>query len=69
MKPEDDGQPPQDNLDRLKSRLRKDTLAEKLAAARIEAGTGDPRPALRKVIDGRLEELRRTYESVPDRKA
>ena len=63
MQPEEsDGETPQDNLERLRSHLKRDSLAEKLASARIEAGAAEPRPALRKVIMDRIEELRRGYE-------
>jgi hypothetical protein len=59
---------PQSNLERLQSRLDKDSLAGKLIAARIAAGNGDPLPSLRGVILERVEELKRKYESVPDNK-
>lgn len=55
-----------DNLARLKAQLKNGTLAEKLVSARIEAGAADPRPALRKVVLDRIEELRRVHEPVPD---
>jgi hypothetical protein len=59
---------PQDNLERLRSHLKKDSLAEKLASARIGAGAAEPSPALRKVLTERIDELRRGYE-LPDHKA
>ncbi|WP_194456909.1 hypothetical protein [Bradyrhizobium sp. CCBAU 53421] len=69
MQPEErDKETPQNNLERLKSHLKKDSLAEKLVSARIGAEGSDPRPALREVVMNRIEELRRGYE-LPDRKA
>ena len=59
---ENQGETPQDNLERLKSHLKKVSLAEKLVSARIDAGPAESRPALRKVITDRIEELRRGYE-------
>ena len=59
---------PQDNLERLRSHLKKGSLAEKLASARIGAGAAEQSPALRKVLTDRIEELRRGYE-LPDHKA
>lgn len=67
MQPEDnEGEAPQDNLERLRSHLKKDSLAERLVSARIGARATDPRPGLRKVMLDRIEELRRQYESLPD---
>ena len=57
-----------DNLARLKSHLKAGGLAESLVSARIDAGTSDPRPYIRKVLTDRIEELRRTHD-VPDQQA
>ena len=57
---------PQSNLERLQAHLTKDTLAEKLVAARIAAGSADQRASLRKVILDRVEELKRKHDSLPD---
>lgn len=53
---------PDNNLEQLKSHLKEDCLAEKLVSARIGAGAADPRPALRKVVTDRIEELRQENE-------
>ena len=58
---------PKSNLERLRSHLKKGGLADKLAAARIGAGSADPKPALRKVVLDRIEELRRAHEPLSDR--
>ncbi len=68
MQSDDDERAPQDNLKRLRSRLKKDSFAEKLVSARIAAGAAYPRPALRNVVEVRIEELGRGYESLPNRK-
>lgn len=65
---ESEEESPHDNLERLRSHLKKDTLAEKLVSARIAAGAAELRPALRKVMTDRIEELRRGYE-LPDQQA
>jgi hypothetical protein len=56
VQPEErDKETPQYNLERLKSHLKKDSLAEKLASAQIGAEGSDPRSALRKVVMDRIE--------------
>jgi hypothetical protein len=66
MTAEEHAEEPQSNLERLQGNLKEGSLAERLIAARIAAGTAAPGPRLRKVISDRLEELKREYESVPD---
>jgi hypothetical protein len=56
---------PQDNLARLKSHLKTDSLAERLVSARIEAGVSNSDLAMRQVLIDRIEELRRAYD-LPD---
>jgi hypothetical protein len=69
MQPEEDaGETQLDNLERLRSYLKNNTLAEKLVSARIAVGAAEVRPALRKVLTDRIEELRRGYE-LPDQQA
>jgi hypothetical protein len=68
-KEKQEGSPPQSNLERLRSHLKKDSLAGKLVAARIAAGNGNARPSLQQVVFGRVEELKRKHEPVPDKKA
>jgi hypothetical protein len=69
MQPEEDaGETQLDNLERLRSHLKNNTLAEKLVSARIAVGAAEVRPALRKVLTDRIEELRRGYE-LPDQQA
>ncbi len=63
---ENEGETPEDNLERLRSHLKKDSLAETLVSARIGAGAAEARPALRKVLTDRIEELKRGYD-LPDR--
>lgn len=60
---------PQDNLTRLKSHLKTESLAEKLVSARISAGGADLQLAMHKVVMDRIEELRCAYESVPDQQS
>jgi hypothetical protein len=57
-----------DNMERLRSHLKNDSLAEKLLVARAGAGSADPRPAMRAVVLAHIEELKRGYE-LPDHKA
>jgi hypothetical protein len=52
---------PQDNLAQLKSHLKTSSLAERLVSACIDAGASDPRPAVRKVLFERIEELRHSH--------
>lgn len=66
MKSAEEG--PQDNLARLKSHLKADSLAERLVSARIDAGASDSRSNIRKVLTDRIEELRRAHD-VPDQQA
>jgi hypothetical protein len=66
---DDTQEDPQDNLARLKSHLKKDSFAETLVLARPGTGAIDPRPALRKVLLDRIEELRHAHEPMPDQQA
>jgi hypothetical protein len=59
----------QANLEQLRSHLKEGSLAEKLVLARIGTAAADPRPALRKVVLDRIEELKRGYEPVSDNNA
>jgi hypothetical protein len=45
--------------------LKEGSLAEMLVLACINAGAPDPHPNIRKVLDDRIEELRRTHD-LPD---
>lgn len=55
---------PQDNLERLATHLKKDSLAERLVRARTGAGA-DARATPRKVMMDRIEELKRAHD-LPD---
>lgn len=55
---------PKSNLERLRAHLKKDSLAERLVAARIERR--DDAEALGNVIKARIEELGRKHDPVPD---
>lgn len=59
---------PPTNLDRLKSRLRKDGLAARLVSARMSAGPAGQQAALKKVMSDRLNELRQGYGGTADHK-
>ena len=54
------------NLERLHAHLKKDSLAEKLVAARFAAGNANPLPAMQTVVLNRVEELKRKHEPLPD---
>jgi hypothetical protein len=55
------------NLERLRAHLKKDSLADRLVAARIKRP--DDADALGNVIKARIEELRRKHDPVPDQQA
>lgn len=59
---------PPANLDRLKSRLKKDGLAARLMSARMRAGPAGQQAALKKVMSDRLNELRQGYAGTADQK-
>jgi hypothetical protein len=60
---------PPTNFDRLKSRLKKESLANRLVDARIKAVPADQQAALKKVLSDRLNELRQGYAGTADQKA
>jgi hypothetical protein len=55
---------PQSNLARLLGHLKEGSLAANLVAARIAAGDGDPRPALRKAVFDRIDALKAKHDPV-----
>jgi hypothetical protein len=57
------------NLERLKEQLTKDSLGQQLVAAAMAAGDAPVLPTLQQVIAGRLEEIKRKHEPVPDQQA
>jgi|SoiMethySBSTD1v2_1073268.scaffolds.fasta_scaffold52935_4 hypothetical protein len=57
------------NLERLRGHLTKDSLAERLVVAAMAAEGAPLLPALHQVIAGRLEEIKRKHEPVPDQQA
>jgi hypothetical protein len=60
---------PPTNFDRLKSRLKTDSLASRLVDARIKAVPADQEAVLKKVLSDRLNELRQGYAGTADQKA
>lgn len=61
-----DATPTLTNLERLKSKLKKDSLAARLVSAQINAGPAAQQAALKKVISDRLNELRQGYVGIAD---
>lgn len=64
-----DTPPPPTNLDRLKSRLKKDGLAFRLVSAQLSARPSGQQAALKKAMSDRLSELRQGYAGTADQKA
>ena len=64
-----DTPPPPTNLDRLKSRLKKDGLAARLVSAQMSAEPAGQQAALIMVMSDRLNEIRQGYAGNSDQKA
>jgi hypothetical protein len=54
------------NLQRLKDKLKKDSLAARLVEAQMSAKAGAEQAALKKVIVDRLDELRKKHAGPAD---
>jgi hypothetical protein len=60
---------PPTNLQRLKDKLKKDSLAAWLVEAQMSAKAGAEQAALKKVIADRLDELRKKHAGPADQQA
>jgi ribose 5-phosphate isomerase len=60
---------PPTNFERLKQKLKKDSLAARLVEAQMTVGTGAGQTALRKVVADRLDELRKKHGGPADHRA
>ena len=57
------------NLERLKQKLKQESLGARLVAAQIGAKAGAEQAALKKVMAARLDELRKKYAGTADQQA